>query len=148
MAITIKYALSTAGQRASLLSGGNGAANQSVVVPPTDADYSRAVVIANIAKDGSGEIDTGWYRCMNTGVSYDAVPTVAKLLDDVQEFRTAKDAEREAKEKAEREEMRQRVAAWCALPLADRIHEDYGTFRPTESDAAWTPEYVEALAEC
>ena len=90
--VTIEYALSAAGQKASLVAGGNGKRVQQVTVMHGDPDYPSAVMLAEIGHDGNGSLDLHANRPQGEDGSYrvreyDAPPTVSQLLADEQQRR-------------------------------------------------------------
>lgn len=110
--VTIKYALSTTGQKASLLAGGSGERVQSVVVRHGEPEYAVAVGLAAVDIAGKAALDL--HASQPQGASgtysvreYDTPPTVADLLTHERE-RQAFVAERKAA--AERETMAELLA--------------------------------------
>lgn len=142
--ITIRYALSEAGQRASLLAGEKGSKIQTAIVKPGEPGWAEAVVLVPLSQSGPMEIPCHFDIQHVNGkypdkpipaIEYDSVPTVAKLLED-QAGRIAKATtsirEIKEKEKAEHEAEVQRV---LSCPISDLI--DVGTYSIDAKSGPW-----------
>lgn len=121
--VTIKYGLSEAGRRASLLAGGNGKRDQEVAVPATP----ELIAIADVGYDGSASIEIQEWRefCGHAPIYFDAPlsdPGETAIAAHRELVRTMdeKRAEKAAKEAAERAERlaleRAAIAEWMADP--------------------------------
>lgn len=83
MHATIKYRLSTSGQKASILAGGDGKSDQSLAVASDHPLFTVALGQASVAHDGEITLDLGSYRgdCEpSQGVAFDFLPSVEDLL--------------------------------------------------------------------
>ena len=102
MQVTISYTLSSTGQKASILAGGDGKAEQSIEVTRDDSCFARALDAAEI--DDAGKATLSLRPAWNTTAhTWDHAPTVQELLDDM-DARTAAKAE---EERVEREATRE-----------------------------------------
>lgn len=99
MKAIIKFFLSEAGRKASLLAGGSGAASQSVEVAREDPSFAAVVEQATVSTSGDVVLDT------TTIMSYDRVPGVDELLA----ARIAYEAKGAAIKAANAEALRQRT---------------------------------------
>lgn len=95
MHATIKYYLSEAGQKASILAGGNGRKEQQVTVPSESPEFAAVLALAKVRNDGSVVWDREAYDSQ-----FDTPQTAAGLLADW-ERRVAEKAAAAAAEKAE-----------------------------------------------
>jgi hypothetical protein len=106
LVVTIKIALSQAGQRASLLASGDGKAVQSILVERDSPDYERTLSQASVSSDGVAELDARHSDTWDNGydpIYWDHVPTVGEVLADL-------DARRQAwVEKPERQRQERRA---------------------------------------
>lgn len=75
MNVTIKFSLSPAGQKALLLSGGDGKSQQQTIVEPTSEHFKQSVEQATILSDGTCVLDLEYQK------HFDSMPTVEQLLD-------------------------------------------------------------------
>ena len=142
--IKITYRLSAAGQKASLLAGGDGKAVQACTLTPASPEWSEAVELAAIGADGDGkiEIDTGRgaYRRFGGEVNYDrrdyprydAPTTAVQLLADYRREKALDDEGAAAyrEEQAAKEEAEVQRVLTCHL--SDLIDPNYwsGTDHP------------------
>jgi len=79
MNASIKYLLSEAGRKASLLSGGNGQREQVLTLDSTDPLFPRLLERAAVGSDGTVSLDLTGY----SHLSHDAPQTVLQLLDSL-----------------------------------------------------------------
>ena len=155
MNATITYKLSAAGQKASILAGGTGAAKQEMRVDSTDPLFPELVNVATVLSDGTIQFDCEGRCCRESEYVYlpefDAPPTLAEILAaNTKAIADAKAAKViEAQEKEERRLARlakdfERVTEWAAKPVEERISKASGTWKAAplyldenESKAAW-----------
>lgn len=154
-AVKILYRLSDAGQRASLLSGGDGRAAQIVEVPQGAPDYAAAAALASITSDGAATLDhtATLYdgpAPNDAAPRYDAPQEAAALIAAEYGRRADRVARSASCRTQEAADLARRVAEWCALPLAERIERRYSTWSPTWDCGAIraTDAFREAAAEC
>lgn len=111
--VKIYYLLSKAGQKASLLAGGNGCDSQAVDVPSTAPEYPLAVAMAEVDSNGKAYIRCDYgspqssYNHRIDAIKYDVPPTISKLLEDEQarlQIYKNQQAERDEADRIEREE--------------------------------------------
>jgi hypothetical protein len=131
---TITYELSTGGQKASILAGGNGQRKQAVTIEPDDPEFVRVVAAGTVASDGHVFLDTysGNYDCSPQHRAWDHIPTITEILDDLAARRETVRANREAEKTRRREEtlavLRDRVTR------SDSVHKD-GRYYQVQSPA-------------
>jgi len=94
----IVYKLSADGQKADILAGGTGKAQQTIEVPPDTPEFARALDRAHMDAEGNGIVRVAGH--------YDRILTALEILDDLDQ----EDAEREAEKAAEQA----RQAQWAA----------------------------------
>ena len=97
MHVTIKYRLSETAQKASILAGGDGKAEQTATVPQDSALFAAALEQASISSDGSATLEI-W-------VKFDALPSLEELVG----HRAAEAAQKAAKEQAKVQDARART---------------------------------------
>jgi hypothetical protein len=143
MNATIRYALTPAGQKASLLAGGDGKRDQTIAVPQDAPEFRRCVEFGEVGADGSVTVDATVIDrgpaapyCYRAPVAFDGAVTAAEVLDTLVSKRAALAAkiateESEAKARREREDAEDRAAieAWAAKPVAERIGQTGGIWR-------------------
>lgn len=133
MSITIRFKLSEAGQRNALKSGRNAEQVQEMVITPESSCYETAVDLSEVNKDGKAVLIAGSSKFSSMPDSfpvweYDEFPTVGKLVQDTVDFYNRKkerEAQEEAKKKAEHEELVQRV---LTSPLEDLYGGSYDRY--------------------
>lgn len=91
MNVTIKFSLSSAGQKSLLLSGGDGKSQQSLTVEPTSEHFKQSVEQATILSDGTCVLDLEYKE------HFDSWPTIEQLLDVIP-----------SKKRQEQEQLKQR----------------------------------------
>lgn len=95
----ISYALTSAGQKASILAGGDGKQQQTVTVERDDPLFARVVARGSVGGDGSVSLILGWQH------SFDGPQTAAAILDALD----AADAKAKAAEAKAAEQRRARA---------------------------------------
>ncbi len=110
MQVTIKYYLSTDGQRASLLAGGDGKQAQTLLVGPDAADFAAVVAKAEFVNDVP-VLDTqyqyprGWHSGQEIpATKWDKIPTATEILADEVQRVVAWDAKHAEKQEAKRQQ--------------------------------------------
>jgi hypothetical protein len=89
MHATITYRLSSAGQKASILSGGNGQERQTLTVPQDAPEFAAVLQAGTVSTSGQVQLDlTHWSQTL-----WDHVPTAAEILADLQRRREEAAAE-------------------------------------------------------
>jgi hypothetical protein len=103
--VTIRYSLSSAGQKASILSGGDGASEQTVTVEQDSPDFARALEPATVDSKGQATLDlTRSYAWPDHAYhAFDAPASASEILDAIQAVQEAF-ATKEADRQAERRE--------------------------------------------
>lgn len=97
MSATITYCLTAAGQKASILTGGDGKMQQTVTVERDAAEFPRVVTRGTIANDGKITLTiSSWQKV------FDAPQTAASILDALD----AADAQKMAEEATRKEALR------------------------------------------
>lgn len=97
MNVTIKFRLSSAGQKASILNGGDGKASQVLTVERDHPDFAACLAVAQMQPDGSAIIDQ-YYP------PWDTIPTAGEILASEVAKVTAAAAEKTAAAARYREE--------------------------------------------
>jgi hypothetical protein len=135
MNATIRYTLTPAGQKASLLAGGDGKREQVITVPQDAPEFRRCVELGDVGTDGSVIVDATVinrnpvlpYRCRES-INFDGPATAAEVLDTLASRRAdlaaeiaAEEAEAKARREREDAEDRAAIEAWAAKPVAERI---------------------------
>lgn len=92
--VTIRYTLSETGRKASLLSGGDGKAEQSVTVPHDSPLFAAALAEASVNPDGAAILNITKYF----DPEWDSVPTAEQLVA----WPAARRAEKAAKEEEQK----------------------------------------------
>jgi hypothetical protein len=101
MVATITYTLSQAGQRASILAGGNGQAQQTLTVDPTSQEFARLVAAGDVSRDGNITLSLNWRH-----KSFDAPATAAEVLDYLDALKIQEKNEEAARKAAKLAETR------------------------------------------
>lgn len=161
MKVSIKYRLDGVGQKKSIIAGGDGATIQELEVARDDPHFAEVVEHSKVNHNGSeAMIDMSCVDYTNAWPEFDHVPTLDELLAAYHE-RNRKMQERKDKEAAEDATA---LAAYVALPLAERVARDGGQgvwklvplnlhrCRPLSRTAEYdvliaVPAYAEAVAE-
>lgn len=170
MNVSIKYLLSTEGQKHSILTGGDGKHGQVLSVAPSDPSFSQVVKEGSVDNDGNLVLDLtrplihpASYSVQRK-LQFDAVPqSVSEVMAALHKAKADLESEYQEQKRKEEERNAERskrdqeaIAAWAAKPVADRIYSG-GTSsscyvsEPTVSDriAFMThPVYLETKAEC
>lgn len=130
--VKIHYLLSKAGQKASLLSGGNGRDTQVIEVAANAPEYPLAVALASVGCDGSADIHCDdpapAPRDCYSGhaikpIKYDAPPTISELLKDEADRREQFRLEEQQRALEEKDEREREINAILASPPSDLVEE-------------------------
>lgn len=143
--VTIKFSLSAAGRKASLLAGGDGKQAQAVSVPADDPHFRIALALADVDAAGNAVLDLSGYGWPDL----DAVPSVEELLALPERRRAAQEVEKAAKLEERRRSTQEVLDARTTRTCREyAIGIDYAVVAPAwpcNADAAVT-ESPEALA--
>ena len=93
MKATIVYRLSSAGQKASILAGGNGAAEQIIEVPSDAPEFAAVVQAGRIDDKGNVTLQTHGASWPGSDWTYDTAQTAASVLARLADAKAAKDKE-------------------------------------------------------
>jgi hypothetical protein len=153
---TITYTLSPTGQKAAILAGLCGTADQSVTVASDDPAFARLLDYADIRGDGTITLKAAAEWSGDTNCTrWDRTPTVAEILDDIDARRVARVSEKQARTDAIRTATLACLAGRCTKPETRYNPTPYGYYpvtvidRPdsTDDDVTSYPEWLAWEAE-
>lgn len=128
--VTIYYQLSKKGQKADLITGGDGRHRKAVTIAHGEPHFADAVELASVGHDGKATIDYASSVVSNLDdlPAYDEPPSVGQLIADVRRCREQYAARKQAEEAERQAELDRRVQEVISQP-AEKLIELYSPYQ-------------------